>query len=785
MKKTITIASYFLALCLPTMAVALQPIDDAELSNITGQDGLVLDLASKGNQTGFGYDDITLTVDRNSATERKLQFKQAPSQDFPGGLRPGFYTVDDAGAFVDGPTHIKMSIDAGAKANLTPYMAFQLDIFGLPEGISNARRTQLILGELGHGDGKAYGSWALEGDGVLRLVNERGIFNVDSTEASVFGEIIDGRMYYRQAEGGKADTPYLIMDNLHARWDMPKGTYGINSQGLVMKTAPNDVIDVALDFDIFFKQGGYDFIAGGDGTLHFGWKGGLLGPEILWRTQGTEPGQTPSTLNLSTKWNFVPADSTLGNEFRWRLGETGGTSTPGHGARRIQFELSDWVTWGEHEYGHSFPVIGLDIITPDVAQSRDYGLCFKGRGDCSGGAAQKINLIPANFGGSDVANGLSLVVRDGNLQSYSRRVNLIEETWDSAAGKYELFEIAQYNGDKSPGVTRSIDWGLIYTLANVDGNIFLYPGGNPGDENNGLRADIVVVSNTFEEGTDNPGFNWDHGSHLMIAETRMDDSLPIGSTRNAMGIGFMSTSFVAMANDARIWLKPYEGSLVGGDTATYYGSGGLDVFSPLSRLNLFTNFGGGVLPDNNGGYGDGPRFVRGAVIDINLEGAVHARFSPSGDADNALRYHWGVKLMSQDTINGLKGANQGFGEDDRGSYLSFAEPSRPDVAIALTNITGELAFANGKIDIVPHDDPSEIAAGGNRNPKLRASHEFLIGKAASPVLNSVPGMPSGDPAPLDIGQIKMGDQNLGRIVIPSARAHATLTLEPIKVHGAP
>src|SRR5690625_4068443 len=98
MNKITIIAFYFLALCLPTMASALQPIDDAELSNITGQDGLVLDLASKGNQTGFGYDDITLTVDRNSATERKLQFKQAPSQDFPGGLRPGFYTVDDAGA---------------------------------------------------------------------------------------------------------------------------------------------------------------------------------------------------------------------------------------------------------------------------------------------------------------------------------------------------------------------------------------------------------------------------------------------------------------------------------------------------------------------------------------------------------------------------------------------------------------------------------------------------------------------------------------------------------------
>src|SRR5690625_614209 len=230
MNKITIIAFYFLALCLPTMASALQPIDDAELSNITGQDGLVLDLASKGNQTGFGYDDITLTVDRGQAAERKLQFAQATSEDFPGGLRPGFYTVDDDGAFVNGPTHIKMSIDAGAKANLTPYMAFQLDIFGLPEGLSDARRTQLILGELSHGpdDDKTYGAWALEGDGVLRLVNERGIFNANSTVARVLGEVIKYRMYHRQTKGGKPVTTYLLLYYLHARWDMHMGAYGLN-----------------------------------------------------------------------------------------------------------------------------------------------------------------------------------------------------------------------------------------------------------------------------------------------------------------------------------------------------------------------------------------------------------------------------------------------------------------------------------------------------------------------------------------------------------------------------
>src|SRR5690625_5938388 len=101
--------------------------------------------------------------------------------------------------------------------------------------------------------------------------------------------------------------------------------------------------------------------------------------------------------------------------------------------------------------------------------------------------------------------------------------------------------------------------------------------------------------------------------------------------------------------------------------------------------------------------------------------------------------------MCNNTIQQSWGTDgTGFGADDRGSYLSFAEPSRRDVAIALTNITGDLAFANGTIDIVPHNSPGET----NPNAKMRATHEVLIGKEASDVINNLPEMAYvvGDPA---------------------------------------
>lgn len=741
---------------LVSLANALEPLDDSALSAIEARDGLVIEIASSPDN-GLSYDSLRWVADEGEVNEANLQL--ATSASAGGERRPGFYNVDEQGQVQAGAVHFTNTLDVGADAQTgTPYLSYQLDIAGQPDA-DGGSRARLMLGELSHGGSQAYGSWALDGQGTLQIAGEGGLFNSQGMNTRLFGELRNGRMYYRQVEGGRPDTAYLILDNMQARWDMPRGTLGITPDGLRMAT--DGVIDVVLDVDLFHKTGGPDFTAGGLGMMHFGWLGGLSDPEILWRAKGAAGAATPGLINLSTRWNYVPAGSTAGNEFRWLLGETSYSQTPADGHRRVRFEISDWATWGGHDYGHDFPVIALDMINGDRTAADAYALRWGG---------QDVNLEPGRLGASTGEEGLALLIRDGNLQAYSRRINLIEEAWNAQSGRYELVTLKAahpaYSDRTADGVTRSLDWGLIYTFANVNANLMLYPGGNPDNPNKGLRGDVLVMSESFDpDASGQQGFNWDHGSHLMIADTNMDGSINgAGKTRNALGMGLMSTSFLVMADDLNLYVKPVDGS--------DYRSGGIDLFSPRVRVAVHTTFGGGILPDANGSYGNGPRFVRGAVIQANLEGAAHARFSPLNDQRNALGYHWGARLMAVQN-----GGNTGYGGGPMGSFISFAEPSRPDVAITLGQVTGDLAFANGEIDIVGHDQD----AGGR--PKLVFSHDLLIGNTAKPALDAVPGMPSrpnGQGSELAINRITLGGGDLGRIVMPGGRAHASIAIEPMR-----
>src|SRR5690606_30398572 len=123
-------------------------------------------------------------------------------------------------------------------------------------------------------------------------------------------------------------------------------------------------------------------------------------------------------------------------------------------------------------------------------------------------------------------------------------------------------------------------------------------------------------------------------------------------------IGFMSSSFVVAGNDTRILVKPQ----VGND---YY-SGGLDFFSPQSRFNYRATFGGGLLPGHPA-YAPGSttraQTVTGTNIDLNLEGMVNLRFSPSdpneaNNPDGARNYlgYSGALRLGSNAGSGMQGA---------------------------------------------------------------------------------------------------------------------------------
>ena len=452
--------------------------------------------------------------------------------------------------------------------------------------------------------------------------------------------------------------------------------------------------------------------------MHFGWLGSVKNAQLIWQPMGgwtgtqvasgvggvgtvfdvTGTANQTAGLRVSSRWNFVSKSdaATLGDptkEFRWQLGEAAGTTAD---KSRINFELSDWTTWGSNTYGHDFPLIAMDIMN---ANGGPGGLCwgFAYNGNAAAGSAceasttynrQFVNVTPRSInvfdpsgvrtaGTGTAASPLALLVRKGNLQSYSRRITLLER---DAAGAV---------------TSRNFNWGLIYTLSNIDANIYLYPGGNPGDTSKGIIADIALMIQTFGA-TDNgsttanetltQGFNWDKGFHFMIADTDIDKDGITGEAGDAMGIGFINSNMLLLADDTRIWVKPTT------DVNDFY-TGGLDLVSPLARLNFKTTFGGGVLPPYGVG---GQKVVQGAVINLNMEGLINLRFSPSHpdagnsaspyyvNAKNFLGYSGALRLMDTDVANFSESNN---GTIDDGSFLSLAEPNSPSVDVRPVSYT--------------------------------------------------------------------------------------------------
>ena len=118
------------------------------------------------------------------------------------------------------------------------------------------------------------------------------------------------------------------------------------------------------------------------------------------------------------------------------------------------------------------------------------------------------------------------------------------------------------------------------------------------------------------------------------------------------------------------------------------------------------------------------------------------------------------------------------GQSTCGSYLSIAEPSQPNAAFKLANITGDLAFTDGRVDVV---GTNEIAPGSE--PKMVIANKIKAGYAAASdlgaVLDTVPGISSANAGqPVMIDNIMLGEANLGRMVIPSAQIYSSITLEP-------
>lgn len=780
-----------LALALAVQAQAVELLEDDQLASISGQDGLTA-IFSTAN-AGVSLASQELTMDS--------QVLRMSGVSLVGKSNINNVTVGDA------PTVFINTLDVGStNPGNVPALNYHLTL----DSAARLRINDMFLGVAGT---RSAGTMALEADSAqLQLTNLQGLANATNVGgAYLMGEILSASMYYRQitptlqnpslpyhaGTNRYSSSPYLIMDNFDLRWEVPKATLGFTNGGLLMATLDkvaspstplaDTLLKLQLSYDMKFRNHDGDNSSGGlnftrndanAGTLmNFGWIGSVKDARLLWAGGGAwsaggtwNTPTTPSTtqgLRLASRWNYINNSdaATLGDatqEFRWRFGEAGG--------KRLSIELSDWKNMPGVDYGHDFPLLAIDLIPAGQGPGGASGtLCWGsadngGTGACTGGG-QAVRLQPgiirSYLTGATTYDSVGILMRDGNLRAISNKVKLVDDD----------------------GIRTTKDWGLIYTLANLDGNIYLYPGGNPGNLDRGLIADIALISQTLDGGVQNDGV-WSNniassshinrfyrGSHLMIADTSAcSTKVTCGTGETGMGIGLIGSSILIMANDARLWLKPYTGS-------NNY-DGGIDILSPQMRYAVKGTFGGGTLPL-------GRQIVTGGLIGMNVEGLLNLRLSPSPatDPSHYLGYSMAVRLYNI-ADNSLYQQDTNVIASGSGSFYAFAEQNRPDKQIVLGGMAGDFAIQNGRVDL---KDGTGTDSDGDGYYKLKISNEIHFGTQANDRLlkGTSDGVTNGALLPggttaraFAINDVTFGGDKLGSVVIPSGQWNYSLTLRP-------
>lgn len=853
-KKSLMLGSVCL---LAGPAFALQALDNEQLASITGQDGV----------------DITLNTSKLS-TEALGVRMNANDNNLRGGLELqniSYTPVDYYGNDMTGvhTGQLTVGVDLGQSASGTPGGVISLD---LPNRVRFHSENLKLFGNNGADNESStatsgLGEIAYDASGKLVFSNVGGLFNADGEEFMLFGKLENANMFWRQ-QSGNAKAPYLVMTDGKTFWHAYKAHVGVERGGLVQRA---ELIDLGLEYTTRFKQPDPSAtdprmtlcIAGttcntptdpGIGMYRFGWGGTIVDPYLLFAgggiVQNSSGNYDKEGIHLVAKWNFLSNDGEASNNigggfapgvtsinfdstgadskkdthhqgFYWFLGNE---SDPGSNTVPVSIELANWRNLPGAAYGS---VMDMRTSVVHAGQGGANALCFGSR-DCvaSDGTqdtskfGELVNIAPS-------ATGLGLTLRDSSIRAYSESIRARDDHFPTTV----------------PSGVQDFDWGLINSFSHLDGNIYLYPKTSSvagvGSE---IVADIVIMGQTLDD--DNNGFrhtggsgarldnnsnratNFGNGSHMLIADTQAGN-----------GIGMLDMSFLLMAKQTHILMKPmsttrdpigqynssnYVGSADATEEQAY--RGGLDFTSNETRYNLFATFGGLDLSpvgqadayDYYPAYGEAcptgkscPNMLIGGINSWNYEGFFNFRLSPHPASlsnkpnDQYLGYSlayratsYGVNLANVDSqAAGLIGAAPAGRCESPGicsglgTYFGTAEPSQQDALVTTGAVTGDMAFVNGKMMITAGE---EVLTGGvidyskSTMPSLIFSHDILIGMSAysevesrAGILGGASNLPGGAGArPFLINRMEFNGQNLGSIAVPKGRYFGIAGLRP-------
>ena len=668
----------FAALAAAQPAASLTAMSDDALSDVSGQDGITITM---GGQTTA--DSVNWIPDAGTALESTLSLQGVTLSSVDmGGLNVGTTGLN-----------VSAALDASSTG-----LAVDLNWDRMRMAVENVRHGTDLVNSLG--------SYVLDSSGTFRLANNVGLFNTAGDTASLYIALNDADMYYKQGTG---NAPEMLLSNVDFLWDMPTGIVGIDQDGFLIEGDVNFNMTFDLRYD-FAPTTPFTNDANDSHGLRFGWTGGITDAQLkfnaggLWQassTTGSAPNESydqsakTGGFHISSRWDYLPT-------FKWVVGETDGT--------RTSLEFGNWTKLPGPGYGWNFPYIAFDMINAGEGPG---GLCWGAdhsgpASSCTPKGGQYIDIAPED-------NAFAFAIRDGQLRAYSTTVNLLD-----------------------PGLTDTFNWALIYTWGDMDGNAYIYPGGD--GSSTGLRMDIVGMNQTFDtediDGDGNvleQGSDWNNGTHFMIGDTDAN-----------LAIGFVDSSFLLAANDMYVTLQPGP-------------ENGIEMKSDQVRLQMKGRFAGGNIPD----FTERLEVTR---VDLNLE-MDDFRFSvfPRDETGTGGTMHVGYSAYMNFYNSGIANFAQNTAQDqsDDGTYISLAEPSRPDSDMRFADIRGTLEITKGKIDIL-----SETETPIGRPAELIISNNLLIGQTAT------------GGSPLVVNRVELGNDNLGKMVIPGGQWYAGLTLSP-------
>jgi hypothetical protein len=675
-------AAYAGLVPVPT-AQALEVMEDDRLAAIHGGDGLTLELSNTtiGNAATRWHVDNGVTAVGSVAINPYI-WAQLESLS----LKP--IAVD--GSAAAGLLRYTATFDVGADGAGVPAVALTL----------NSTRTRLLVEKVVQQTDttRSLGSFALDSQLALSLSNSKGPFNSADSTAALSLDIGDAKLFYRQ---GAAGQPEALFDSLRFKFDFTGGKVGINTSGLFVEAATANLDagfslryeGVPATADAFTKK------TGDLPVLQWNWLGKLNNLQFYVKSggawYGTDGGGVENTanrsqgLNMSLRWDYDPS-------FAWY------TQEPGSNIRAV---FGNWQKLAGAPYALNFPNITLDVLKSGQEPG---GLCWRGSSNgpsCPGGG-QYLN-VPAE-------DGFALLVRDGNLHAYSTSLRLQDDI--NKDGDY---------GDTSALGTpedEAFPWALIYTLGDVDANLFVVPGTGAASTT-GMKLDGIVKIQSNSSA-------WNSSSHFMIADT----AAPKGAGTTTLGIGFLRTNVLFAFNDMLLRLQP----------------GGINLNSSQVRVGFAGRFGGGEIKSGDLAAADEVKLLD---VDANLEfDRFDVTLSPSPSGQSYMGFSATLRFADLNIANFS-------GSDPDGSYIALAEPGRSDVSLRLAKITGDLAVANGRVDLLSEAETTP------RTAQLKLGGDIRFGTTA---------VAGG--SPFLINSVKLGADHFAAIVIPSGQWQSSIAL---------